>query len=92
LRPSHSAWRNSIGGKEPSLGVDVWVASPEDVVLSKLEWAKDSGSQQQMQDVLGVLQVQYERLDREYLRRWAEELGVADKLGELFEEVERQAQ
>jgi len=74
------------------LGVDVWVASPEDVILSKLAWAKDSGSQQQMQDVLGVLQVQYERLDREYLRRWAQELGVADTLEELFAEVERQAQ
>jgi len=74
------------------LGVDVWVASPEDVILSKLEWAKDSGSQQQTQDVLGVLQVQCGHLDREYLRRWAEELGVADKLGELLEEVERQAQ
>jgi hypothetical protein len=45
-----------------------------------------------MQDVLGVLQVQYERLDREYLRKWAEELSVADKLEELWDEVERQAQ
>jgi dTMP kinase len=74
------------------LGVDVWVASPEDVILSKLAWAKDSGSPQQIQDVLGVLQVQHEHLDREYLRRWAQELGVADKFEELIGEVERQAQ
>jgi hypothetical protein len=74
------------------LGVDVWVASPEDVILSKLEWAKDSGSQQQRQDVLGVLQVQRGHLNREYLRRWAQELGVTDTLDELLKEVERQAQ
>jgi hypothetical protein len=74
------------------LGIDVWVVSPEDVILSKLEWAKDSGSQQQIRDVLGVLQVQGEHLDREYVRKWAQELGVADKLDELLREVERQAQ
>ena len=73
------------------LMTDLWVASPEDVILSKLEWAKDSGSQQQLQDVLGVLQVQYQRLDKEYLRKWAQALGVADRLGELIDEVERQA-
>jgi hypothetical protein len=42
--------------------------------------------------VLGVLQVQRGHLDREYLRRWAKALGVAEKLDELLEEVERQAQ
>jgi len=78
--------------KATVLGVDVWVISPEDVILSKLEWAKDSGSQQQMQDVLGVLQVQGEHLDREYLWKWAQELGVANKLEELFEVVARQVQ
>ena len=74
------------------LGVDLWMASPEDVILSKLEWAKDSGSKQQMEDVLGVLQVQRGHLDRAYLQRWALKLGVAEKLDELFREVERQTE
>jgi len=72
------------------LDTDVWIVSPEDVILSKLEWAQESGSQRQIEDVLGVLQVQYDRLDKEYLRKWAKELGVADALAELVKKVERQ--
>ena len=59
-----------------------YVASPEDTVLTKLEWYRIGGevSDRQWQDVLGVLKVQGERLDLVYLRRWAAALEVADLL------------
>jgi hypothetical protein len=66
------------------LGLNVWVVSSEDVVLSKLEWSKESASKQQMEDVLGVLQAQYRDLDEQYLLKWAEDLGVRDRLVELL--------
>lgn len=55
------------------------VASAEDTVLAKLEWFRRSGesSERQWWDVLGVLKVTAE-VDRQYLRTWAEPLGVAD--------------
>ena len=59
-----------------------YVASPEDTVLTKLEWYRRGGevSDQQWRDVLGVLRVQGEQLDSVYLRRWATALGVVDLL------------
>jgi hypothetical protein len=60
-------------------GTRVRIASPEDTILSKLEWArKGGGSERQLADAAGIVAVQGTALDREYLERWAAELGVAD--------------
>lgn len=66
-----------------------YVTSAEDIVLSKLEWYRMGGevSDRQWSDVMGVLQVQGERLDRDYMRRMATELGVADLLERAFKEA-----
>ena len=70
------------------LGKTIYVASGEDVVLSKLEWNKMTPSERQIRDVIGILSVQGEALDHDYLRHWAEELGVAAKLQEIFAALE----
>lgn len=66
-----------------------YVASAEDIVLAKLEWYRLGGevSDRQWRDVLGVIQVQGDRLDRGYMRRMAAGLGVADLLSRAFEEA-----
>jgi hypothetical protein len=52
--------------------------APKIPILSKLVWFQksDATSERQWHDVLGVLRVQAGRLDRAYMDRWAEELGV----------------
>lgn len=64
-------------------------ASPEDVVLAKLEWFRlgNEVSQRQWSDVLGVMKVQGNHLDRAYLQKWAAELGVADLLEKALQET-----
>ena len=66
-----------------------YVTSAEDIVLSKLEWYRMGGevSDRQWRDVLGVLKVQGDRLDRDYLRRMAAELGVTDLVEQAVEEA-----
>jgi hypothetical protein len=61
-------------------GTIVHVASPEDIILSKLEWNKLTPSERQMQDALDVATLQWPQLDHDYLRRWGRELGVAESL------------
>lgn len=55
-----------------------FVASAEDTILAKLEWFRMGGevSDRQWRDILGILQAQGERLDREYLQQWAVPLGL----------------
>jgi predicted nucleotidyltransferase len=61
-------------------GVPLWIVSIEDLILSKLEWSRESGSEQQRRDVKLLLEAP---LDRAYLEEWAARLD----LGGLLEEA-----
>ncbi|HSG38840.1 MAG TPA: hypothetical protein VLE27_04300 [Thermoanaerobaculia bacterium] len=60
----------------------VLVKSAEDTLLRKLQWYRSGGeaSERQWTDVLGILKEQGDRLDREYMGQWAEDLGISDLL------------
>ncbi len=64
-----------------------WIASPEDLILAKLLWGQTSQSEKQWRDVLGVLKVQGETLDFEYMKQWAKVLGVVDALAQALVEA-----
>ncbi len=70
-------------------GLRLWTTSPEDVILTKLEWAQNSQSEQQLQDALAVAVVQWERLDKDYLKKWAKDLQIEDFLKRLLEQAEK---
>ncbi len=76
--------------KEKLLGKDLYILSPEDTILNKLEWAKNISSEQQLRDALCVATVQYERLDRDYLYKWAKELQVESSLEQLLKQAKEQ--
>jgi hypothetical protein len=64
-------------------------ASPEDTILSKLEWYRLGGevSDRQWRDILGVLKTRAGELDLDYLRKWAVELKVHDLLERSLKET-----
>lgn len=57
-------------------GTVIHVATLEDVVLSKLEWAKLGGSARQLDDVRGLLRIRAGDVDLAYIERWVDVLGV----------------
>ena len=68
----------------------IYLCSPEDVILTKLQWYKIGGkiSEHQWLDILGVFKVQHEKLDMQYLKTWAKELSVDDLLDKALKESE----
>lgn len=70
----------------PGIG-SVYFASPEDVVLSKLLWRGQSQSEKQWRDVLGILKVQGETLDFDYLSKWAGQLNLSNDLNQATYEA-----
>lgn len=69
--------------------LDTYVASPEDVILNKLEWYRkgDEVAQRQWDDVIGVLKIQAKNLDFDYLQKWAADLKISDLLERVISEA-----
>ena len=57
-------------------GIELAVAALEDVIISKLEWAKLGGSARQIEDVSSLLRVAAGEVDQPYLDHWISELGL----------------
>jgi hypothetical protein len=73
----------------PDASQAIYLATPEDTILAKLRWHRRGGaaSERQLTDAAGVIKVQGERLDFDYLREWADRLGVRDLLDKLLGEA-----
>ncbi len=56
-------------------GIPIWVVSQEDLIISKLDWAKDSLSKIQLNDVKNIIESS-ENLDENYLQKWINELEL----------------
>ena len=66
----------------PEQAEKAYVSTVEDIILAKLEWFRSGGeiSDRQWRDILGVLQIQWDRINFSDLQKWAKSLGVSDLL------------
>jgi hypothetical protein len=73
----------------PDLAQAIYVATAEDTILAKLKWYRTGNeiSNTQWTDVMGIIGVQSENLDVNYLRAWADKLNVRDLLEKALNEA-----
>ena len=69
------------------LGKEFYVLSPEDNILSKLAWAKESHSEQQYNDVMKILEASAGSLDTKYLSKWTKILDVENDLNKCLSQI-----
>lgn len=63
---------------------EVYIATAEDLILTKLLWCKEVRSERHMRDCIGMIKVQGENLDIKYLRAWAEKFKINNLLKEAL--------
>ena len=70
----------------------IYVISPEDLILSKLQWSRESLSEIQENDIRSILRVQGKTLDKKYLEVWVEKMGFKERLAKLYDSVRHKSQ
>ena len=59
--------------------VSLFVATAEDTIISKLEWARMGASLRQIEDIVGILRVRKNHLDFSYIESWVKQLELAEQ-------------
>jgi hypothetical protein len=72
----------------PLEDTEVDFASPEDVILKKLDFYRRGGSDKHLRDVAGILKISADAIDAGYIEEWARKLG----LEEIWATVSKEAQ
>lgn len=85
LSPDTPFDRAQLERRQKPSAIGFYLCSAEDAVLQKLRWRKHTRSEKQWNDVLGIIKMQRETLDFDYLSDWASQLGVADELKRAVE-------
>ena len=62
----------------PAKDYEADFAAPEDVIIKKMEFYKEGGSDKHLRDITGILRISGQEIDRAYIASWAERLGVME--------------
>ena len=67
---------------------DVFSNSIEDIILKKMEFFREGGSDKHLRDIASMMKIECESLDREYIENWAEHLGL-ETIWKSLKQIER---
>jgi glutamine synthetase len=61
-----------------AVGIEYILVGPEDVIIKKMEYYREGGSEKYLRDIRGILSVSGEGLDVSYVERWAARKGLTE--------------
>lgn len=64
-------------------GLKTLIISPEDLILAKLDWSKESLSEMQERDIKNLMRLLSKELDYSYMEKWAVVLDILERLRSL---------
>jgi len=53
-------------------------AAPEDIIIMKMQYYRDGGSEKHLGDIAGILKISREDVDTAYVADWSRRLGLTD--------------
>lgn len=59
-------------------GLNAYAARPEDIIISKMIYYAEGGSEKHLRDIAGILSASANEVDRAYVARWAEQLQLTE--------------
>ena len=65
-----------------------YCALPEDVILGKMEYYREGGSEKHLRDITGIMKVSSDMVDRQYVCRWSQQMGLADIWRAILQRLE----
>ena len=87
------AWGRSQMGRrhreEIVAGRPGYTAAPEDVIIAKLWYYHEGGSDKHLRDIAAMLQVSGELIDRSYIEQWVQQLGYTEEWHAVLESLGR---
>jgi len=63
-------------------------AAPEDIIIKKMEYYREGGSEKHLRDIAGILKISDKEIDRSYISDWAKRLDLIDIWKAIQERVD----
>jgi hypothetical protein len=66
-------------------------ASPEDVIIKKMDFYRESGHEKHLRDITGILKISGDVIDWDYISQWADRLGLTEIWAAVRRRVEERS-
>jgi hypothetical protein len=85
--PDKTDWPNQLERRiqvATDPGRQIWFVSPEDLILKKMDFYREGGSDKHLRDIASTLKISQGKVNTRYVAEWAEKLGLSEIWNEIL--------